>query len=937
MYKSERERMKAAKLFAEKWKERGQERGECQIFWMELLQNVYGVDDVDNFIKFENKVKIDNRTKYIDAIIEETHTLIEQKSKNIDLSKKRKQSNKKDMTPIEQAKQYNNNLPYSKRSRYILTCNFMEFDIYDMEKPNKDPEIVLLKDLGEEFARLDFLVDCTSQKEKKQLEVSKKAADLVSELYDELLQQYKDKESVQTQTSINMLCVRLVFCLYAEDAGIFPKKNQFREYLRSFRVENTRIALKELFQVLDTKEEERDPYLNETLTDFPYVNGKLFSDDGKMLIPNLNEKIISLLTDTEPLDFRWKDISPAVFGAAFESTLNPETRRKGGMHYTTVENIHKVIDPLFLDDLKEELNQIIELKTAKIRIRRLAEFQDKLATLRFLDPACGSGNFLTETYICLRRLENEALRVMIASKKDQVEGQIIFGTGGIEPIKVQIHQFYGIEINDFAVAVAKTALWIAESQMMKETENIVMQDLDFLPLKTYANIVEGNALRMDWNDVVPAGELNYIMGNPPFSGARMMEKRQKEDLQKIFYGWKNVGNMDYVCGWYKKAADFIKGTHCRCAFVSTNSITQGEQAADLWKPLYDMGIHIDFAYKTFCWNSESNSKAHVHCVIAAFSYATNNRNKRLYLSNGIAKLADNINAYLIDADNVFVASRNYPICNVPEIAIGNKPIDGGFYLFDKTEMKEFIKKEPKSINYFHPWYGAREFINQSPRYCLYLGDCDPSVLRKMPECMKIVEEVRNYRMQSSSAGTRKIAETPTKFHVSNFPKGNYIVIPQVSSERRKYIPIGYMDENVLCSDKVRIMPKGEIYHFGILESNIHMAWVCAICGRLKSDYSYTVKHVYNNFPWPSSTEKQKEKIEQTAQHILDARDLYPDCSLATLYDPLTMPPELLKAHKENDKAVMEAYGFSHKMTEDEIVGALFEMYKKLTENECGSM
>ncbi|MGN0483263.1 MAG: type IIL restriction-modification enzyme MmeI, partial [Lachnospiraceae bacterium] len=478
MYKSDRERKKAAQLFADKWKERGQERGDCHVFWIELLQNVYGVDEPDKFIIFEEKVKIDKRTKYIDARIPETHTLIEQKSRTKDLSKKQKQSNNKEMTPVEQAKQYDNNLPYSQKSRYILTCNFSEFDIYDMEQPNKEPEIVLLKDLGEEFARLDFLVDCTSQKEKKQLEVSKKAADLVSELYDELLQQYKDKESVQTQTSINMLCVRLVFCLYAEDAGIFPKKNQFREYLRSFRVENTKMALKELFQVLDTKEEEREPYLSESLAEFPYVNGKLFYNDGKMLIPNLNEKIISILTDTEPLDFHWKDISPAVFGAAFESTLNPETRRKGGMHYTTVENIHKVIDPLFLDDLKEELNQIIELKTAKIRIRRLAEFQDKLASLRFLDPACGSGNFLTETYICLRRLENEALRVMIASKKDQVEGQIIFGTGGIEPIKVQIHQFYGIEINDFAVSVAKTALWIAESQMMKETENIVMQDLD---------------------------------------------------------------------------------------------------------------------------------------------------------------------------------------------------------------------------------------------------------------------------------------------------------------------------------------------------------------------------------------------------------------------------------------------------------------------------
>lgn len=614
--------------------------------------------------------------------------------------------------------------------------------------------------------------------------------------------------------------------------------------------------------------------------------------------------------------------------------MNPETRRSGGMHYTSIENIHKVIDPLFLDGLKKELAEIKAITVLRTKKLKLEEYQKKLASLEFLDPASGSGNFLTETYLSIRRLENEVIQTLVDSERGQTTGQMSFVGKQINPIKVSISQFHGIEINDFAVTVAKTALWIAESQMMKETENILYgTHLEFLPLKTNANIVEANALRIDWNDVIPAEKLNYIMGNPPFVGARWMSKSQKEDIHSVFDDTKDSGNLDYVTAWYKKAADFMEQSGIHAAFVSTNTITQGEQPAIFWKKLFDNGICINFAYRTFRWDSEASLKAHVHCVIVGFSYINDPKIKILFDENGIGRRVKNINAYLLDTDNVFVSSRSRPICNVPEIGIGNKPIDGGYYLFDKEEMDNFIQKEPRAKAYFHPWYGAREFINRKPRYCLYLGNCPPNELRLMPQAMKRVQAVKAYRESSSSAGTRKIAATPTRFHVSNFPTGDYIVIPQVSSERRRYIPMGYMDQRVLCSDKVRIMPKGSLYEFGILESNVHMAWMRAISGRLKSDYSYTVNHVYNNFPWPTPTDAQKQKIEENAQGILDARALYPDSSLADLYDPLTMPPELRKAHIANDKAVMEAYGFNIKMSEADCVAELMKMYQRLVADE----
>ena len=927
----------AAKAFSEYWANKGYEKGESQPFWLSLLRDVYGVEHPEQYITFEDQVHLDH-TSFIDGRIPETRVLIEQKGLDKDLKKPIKQSDGTLLTPFQQAKRYITELPVSQHPRWVVTCNFAEFLIYDMEHPGLEPEVLLLKDLEKEFHRLNFLVSAQDENIKKEMEVSIAAGEIVGLLYDAFAKQYANPGSEQALKSLNKLCVRLVFCLYAEDAGIFGRRGMFHDYLEKFDVRGMRRAMVDLFRVLDTKEEERDPYLkddNPELAAFPYVNGGLFADES-IEIPTFTEEIRNLLLKKASEDFNWSEISPTIFGAVFESTLNPETRRKGGMHYTSIENIHKVIDPLFLDNLKKEFAEIGTITAVATRKNRLQQFQNKLAELTFLDPACGSGNFLTETYLSLRRLENQTIAQLIAAQKGQVEGQIVLGGATSVNVKVSISHFYGIEINDFAVTVAKTALWIAESQMLKETEAIIREHLDFLPLKTNAYIIEGNALRLDWETVVPKTKLSYIMGNPPFVGARLMNVEQKADINQIFDGWKNAGNLDYVCCWYKKCADYMKNTQIKSALVSTNSVSQGESVANLWKPLFEEGVQISFAYRTFRWDSEAKSKAHVHCVIIGFENTNRHITKRIYTSNIPHEVA-NINGYLLDADNVFVESRSKPLCDVPQIGIGNKPIDGGYYLFTKDEMEEFLKKEPKAQAYFHPWYGSYEFINQAPRYCLWLGDCSPNELRKMSECMKRVEAVREYRLQSPSAGTRKLADKPTRFHVENMPAGNYIVIPEVSSERRRYIPMGFFTPDILCSNLVKIVSGVSLYQFGVLESNVHMAWMRVVCGRLKSDYRYSKDIVYNNFPWPTPTDAQKARIEQTAQAILDARALYPDSSLADLYDEVTMPPELRKAHQQNDRAVMDAYGFTKgteaRTSESACVAELMKLYQKLTETQ----
>ena len=921
---TQREQRQAAREFAEKWKGIGYEKGDSARFWLSLLNEVFGVEKPADYMRFEDKVMLDH-TSFIDGFIPSTHVLIEQKSIDKDLRSGIRQSDGTILSPFQQAKRYSIELPYDDRPRWIVLSNFKEFHIYDMNKPQAEPEIVYLKDLEEDYYRLNFLVDEKDQSTKKSLEVSIKAGELVGVLYDALLKQYKDPEDSKTLQDLNVLCVRLVFCFYAEDAGLFGKHNMFHDYLIKFKdsPSSFRNGLIQLFKILDQKEDERDPYLSDDLLAFPYVNGGLFANDD-VVIPRVDEEIIDIILDQASAGFDWSKISPTIFGGVFESTLNPETRRSGGMHYTSIENIHKLTDPLFMNELRAEFQEALEIKVLNLKKKKLTELQDKIASLKFLDPAAGSGNFLTETYLTLRRLENEILKELYGS-------QIVMGQTH-NPIKVSIRQFYGIEINDFAVSVARTALWIAESQMMKETEDIINMNLDFFPLTNYPNIVEGNALRINWEEVVPKNELNYIMGNPPFVGTAYQLENQKNDIKNIFKGVNKSGKLDYVASWFKKSSEYIQSSDVEVALVSTNSIVQGDQVSILWDDLIkNHSIKINFAYKSFVWESEASEKAKVHVVIIGFSNK-NRPEKNIYDGSKI-KIVNNINGYLVDGPNISIISSSNPLTkNVPVIRRGLDPVDGGNLIFTEPEKNEFLIKNQDSEKFFRPFMMGKDFIDRKPRYCLWLKDKDITDIKSNSAIMDRVRKVKEFRLSSKSEQTRRAADTPTLFYRNNDLKSDYIALPKVSSEKRKYIPIDYLSKNIIPGDKLFVSEDAEIYHFGIITSNVHNAWMRVVAGRLKSDYSYSNTIVYNTFPWPNPTSEQKEKIEKTAQMILDARNLYPDSSLADLYDELTMPPELRKAHQENDKAVMEAYGFDWRtMTESECVAELMKLYQAMVE------
>ena len=1164
----------AARSFAQQWAGRGDEKSETHNFWIGLLHTVFGVENAENIIEFEKRVQL-GHTSFIDAYIENTGVLIEQKSSDIDLRKAYRQSDGEMLTPFMQAHRYAARLPRSQMPRWIITCNFKSFLVYDMEQPNSAPQEILLENLEQEFYRLSFIAEKQNIHLQKEMELSIKAGEIVGKIYDKLLAQYKNPDSEKTLKSLNMLCVRLVFCLYAEDAGIFRTKSQFHDFLESYSAENMRDGIIALFKTLDTKEADRDPEMAQKLLDFPYVNGGLFTEED-LSIPQFSQEIKELLMERASADFDWSEISPTIFGAVFESTLNPETRRSGGMHYTSIENIHKVIDPLFLDELQAEFDDICTSKSAKKRDTALLDFQKKLGSLRFLDPACGSGNFLTETYLSLRRLENRCIKLRLG-----VHGTALDVLGDDFAIRVKIGQFYGIEINDFAAVVAKTALWIAESQMMAETAKILGRNLDFLPLRSYSNIVEGNALQIDWatlsavatpypskggeppspleragvrpatslypryytaeykqwkmlkefardnrknsteaekllwqvlrnkqlgvqfrrqhaidifiadficiacklivevdgdyhntpeqeeydqqrtymletlgykilrftNDEIinnigqvvstikkaiaeannavatpypseggespspleragvrperagvrpePPSPLervgvrpapyNYIMGNPPFVGGMLMTREQKEDMQSILGDAKGVGEMDYVCAWYRKALNLIKGTDCRCAFVSTNSICQGQQAVSLWEPLFGEGLHIDFAYRTFRWDSEASLKAHVHCVIVGFSCAKDTRPKYIFTESGEKTNASYINAYLSNAKDVFVESKSTPLCDVPPMNFGSMPRDGGGFILTAEEREEFIRKEPLTEKWIHLYLGAEEFIHNKKRYCLWLVNALPNELRNSKLVMERITAVRDFRLASKAAATRKFAETPQIFAQIAQPNTDYIIVPRVSSEKRRYIPIGFCSADIVASDAVQIIPNATLYHFGVLTSNVHMAWMRVVCGRLEMRYRYSKDIVYNNFPWCTPTEEQQAEIMRTAQAILDARAEYlspspservgerpetpspleragerplspspleragvrplspspserdgvrPErpCSLADLYDEVTMPLVLRRAHQANDRAVMRAYGFPTSLSESDCVARLFERYEEIIDN-----
>ena len=918
---------KAAKEFAERWKDKGYEKGQSQQFWTDLLQNVLGVDNPVNFIEFEDVVHIDTTTGFIDGYIPSTKILIEQKGIKHDLRKPIKQSDGSLLNPFQQAKRYIAELPVSKHPRYVITCNFKSFLVYDMNNPNGEPEEIFLKDLGKEYYRLSFIVDLKNEHLKKEEELSFKAGELVGKLYDAFSKQYRDLSNEQSQKDLNELCVRLVFCLYAEDAGLFGRKNVFHDYLSKYDdLTLMRENLIKLFKVLDTSEESRKSlYLEEELEQFPYVNGGLFSNEN-IEIPTFTEEIKNTLLAKASDEFDWSEISPTIFGAVFESTLNPETRRSGGMHYTSIENIHKVIDPLFLNELREKLNEAEGYKNEKTRNDKLVEFQNYISSLTFFDPACGSGNFLTETYLSLRRLENEALSIMS-------HGMMMLDIEGI--VKVSIQQFYGIEINDFAVKVAKTALWIAEAQMWDETRKIVssMTSIgDFLPLETYENIVEANALRIDWNEVVPNNKCTYVMGNPPFIGMKEMTDSNKEDM-KLVIPVDKFKQMDYVASWYFKAAEYIKNTRIECAFVSSNSITQGEQALTIWEPLLlKYGLIINFAHRTFIWDSEASLKAHVHCVIIGFSYF--NRDEKIIYENGIQKKCENINQYLTPTQSLFIDKTGKPICKVEPMTKGAQLIDGGNFILTEEEYKKAIEMEPGIKQYIRRYYNAHDLINGGePIYALYLENCPPEVLRNSKLIRERVQAVYDYRANNESPSTNVLKDSPTKYFQPQVPNSKSIVVPVVSSINRRYIPICFMPEGMVYTNALFFIDNASIYTFGIITSNVHMAWTRTIAGRLKSDYRYSNTMVYNTFPWPNPTKEQREKIEKTAQLILDTRAKYPNSSLADLYDEFSMPSDLRKAHRLNDAAVMEAYGFPVKntFTESDCVAELMKLYKELTE------
>ena len=919
---TEKIQREAARRFVADWTGRGYERGESQQFWLQLLTQVFGVDDPANFIRFEERVKLSNQS-FIDAHIPATRVLIEQKSLGKDLRQGIPQSDGSVLTPYKQAKRYADNMPFSMRPRWIVVSNFASFLVYDLEQPGQEPEEILLENLEREFFRLSFLVNPGEAHLHKEEEVSVKAGEIIGRIYDALLVQY-GADDPATLRALNMLCVRLVFCLYAEDAGHFGR-DQFHDYLAAYNGDDLRTHLLELFRTLNTPEHLRSRYLAPQLAAFPYTNGGLFAEEVD--IPPFTPELKTMLLKQASLDFDWSRISPTIFGAVFESTLNPLTRRAGGMHYTSVQNIHRLIDPLFLDALTDELDAILARPQGDRRARALADFQDKLASLRFLDPACGSGNFLTETYLSLRRLENRALEALFAGRR--MMGELY------NPIKVSINQFYGIEINDFAAVVATTALWISEAQMLAETERIVQQDISFLPLRTYNNICEGNALQTDWTSLCPKEELTYIIGNPPFVGYTLQSAGQKEDMLQILTDekgkpYKMAGKVDYVAAWFFKAAQLMQGTSIRTAFVATNSITQGEQVAAVWQPVMErFGAHIDFAYPSFRWDNEASDKAHVHCVIVGFSCdpaLAKAKRKKLFAQEG-CKEVDNINAYLVAANNVFVNSRKLPLCNVPEMTVGNRPADGGFLIIEQEDYDDFIAKEPDAVPFIKKFVGAAEFINNKKRYCLWLVDASPAQMRKMPLVMKRIEGCKQDRLNAPDKGRQQLADTPHLFREQLNPE-HYLIIPRVSSERRAYVPIGYMDKNTIPSDAVHIIPSASLYHFGVLTSWVHMAWMRAVCGRLETRYRYSKDVVYNNFPWPEADASAVAAISETAQAILDARAAYPDSSLADLYDDTLMPPALRRAHRNNDRAVLRAYGFptNDSFTESDCVARLFQLY-----------
>lgn len=922
-----------ALAFSREWEGERAERAEAQTFWNEFF-NVFGVSR-RRIATFEEPVKkvlplfdkSESKTGGRIDLFWRGTLIAEHKSGGADLD-----------TAYKQAIGYFSGLPERDLPRYVVVSDFARIRLYDLEADTQTQ--FPLKDLYRYIKLFGFIAGYSTQRIAAQDPVNIKAAERMGKLHDRL------RAAGYSGHVLEVMLVRLLFCLFAEDTTLFEPRGSFRDFIENNTKEDGSdlgSQLSMLFQVLNTSEERRQKNLEETFAGFPYVNGRLFEET--LPIPSCDRTMRELLLDCCALD--WGRISPAVFGALFQCVMDEEgsaRRRNLGAHYTSEENILKLIKPLFLDDLWAEFY------AAKKNSNKLFELHKKLSRLKFFDPACGCGNFLVIAYRELRKLELEILRAARATGQQHLN---IF-----QLVQIDVDQFYGIEIEEFPAQIAQVALWLTDHQMNMLVSEEFGQYFRRLPLIHAAKIHCGNALQLDWNKVISAEEVHFILGNPPFVGAKYMTASQRSDMAAVFDGVKSYGLLDYVTAWYLKTVRYLQGDQTiaglfdglsgmpkppkervKIAFVSTNSITQGEQVGVLWGELLRLGVKINFAHRTFQWNNEARGKAAVHCIIVGFALHDTTR-KIIFDYEDIkgephGVEAKNINPYLVDAPDILLARREKPICNVPEMGIGNKPIDGGYYLFTDEEKEALIIDEPQSVKWFRKWLGSEEFINGFHRWVLWLGECPPSELRRMPEIMKRVEAVRSFRLASKSAPTRKISDKPTRFHVENIPDKRYLVVPEVSSERRQYVPIGFLAPSMIASNKLRVMRDGTIFHLGVLSSSMHMAWMRYTGGRLKSDYQYSISIVYNNFPWPSDlTDKQKTAVEEAAQGVLDTRATHPDSSLADLYDPIAMPPDLRRAHQKLDKAVDVAYGrgtLQRALTSDaERVAFLFDLYHQYT-------
>ena len=885
--------------FSKEWETETSEKSESQSFWNDFF-NVFGISR-RRVGSFELPIKkADNKQGFIDLLWKGI-ILVEHKSRGKDLDK-----------ATQQAKDYFPNLKEHELPKYILVSDFQKFRLYDLDT-NETKEFEL-KDFLNHVHLFGFMAGYEKRVYKDEDPVNIAAAELMGDLHDRL------KEIGYTGHDLEVYLVRLLFCMFADDTGIF-NKGIFWEYIDLHTKEDgsdLAMHIASIFQVLNTPNEKRFKNLDENLAQFPYVNGKLFEE--LLQTAAFDKQMREILL--KACGFDWGKISPAIFGSMFQAVMNQTERRNLGAHYTSEKNIQKLIKPLFLDDLYTEFEK------AKGSKGKLETLHKKIANLHFLDPACGCGNFLIITYRELRDLE---ILILLELNKS---GQLVTDISSI--IQVDVDQFAGIEYDEFAVRVAEVAMWLIDHQMNVKVSNEFGQYFVRLPLKKAAKIVHGNSLRIDWESVVAKEKLNFILGNPPFVGSKMMNETQRDDLLSIFNDAKGAGVMDYVSAWYVKAAELIQNSNIQVAFVSTNSISQGEQVGILWNVLFnEYKIKIHFAHRTFKWANEARKNAAVYCVIIGFANF-DIAEKRIFEYEDVKGepleiQAKNINPYLVNGTDTTIERRQNPLSNIPSIGIGNKPIDGGNYLFTTPEKEDFIKIEPQSAKWFRKWVGSDEFINNRERWCLWLGDCPPNELKQMPQALKRVEAVKKVRLESKSIPTQKLAQTPTRFHVENMPSTDYLLVPSVSSENRKYIPLGFMPKEVITSNLCLIISGAKLYHFGVLTSEMHMTWVRYVCGRLKSDFRYSKDIVYNNYPFPENvSDKQKQKVEIAAQKVLDTRAKYPDSSLADLYDPLTMPPDLVKAHQTLDKAVDLCYRPQPFVSELNRIEYLFSLYEAIS-------